>query len=52
MTSVAIKDGGTTIGTEKKTVTAIPYYTWCNRGSNEMQVWLPTYVKSVRVNSK
>jgi uncharacterized protein len=52
MTSVAIKDSGTTIGTEKKIVTAIPYYTWCNRGSNEMQVWLPTYVKSVRVNSK
>jgi DUF1680 family protein len=52
MTTVAIRDGGTSIGTEKKTITAIPYYSWCNRGSNEMQVWLPTYVKSLRVNSK
>ena len=24
-----------------KEVIAIPYYTWCNRGSNQMQVWLP-----------
>jgi hypothetical protein len=52
MTTVAIKDGGTSVTTEKQTVTAIPYYTWCNRGSNEMQVWLPTYVKSLRVTSK
>ena len=28
----------------KETVqfTAIPYYSWCNRGANEMMVWLPT----------
>ena len=29
-------DGQTT-----KTVTAIPYYTWANRGQNEMMVWIP-----------
>jgi DUF1680 family protein len=52
MTTVEIRDGGTSIGTEKKTIKAIPYYSWCNRGSNEMQVWLPQYVKSLRVNSK
>ncbi len=52
MTAVEIRDGGTSIGTEKKTFKAIPYYSWCNRGSNEMQVWLPQYVKSLRVNSK
>lgn len=52
MTTVEIRDGGTSIGTEKKTIKAIPYYSWCNRGSNEMQVWLPTYVKTLRVNSK
>lgn len=27
--------------TEKRTITAIPYYAWCNRGSNQMQVWIP-----------
>lgn len=25
---------------ETKTLTAIPYYTWANRGSNEMMVWI------------
>jgi uncharacterized protein len=25
---------------ETKTLTAIPYYTWANRGSNEMVVWI------------
>lgn len=24
-----------------KTITAIPYYTWANRGQNEMMVWIP-----------
>lgn len=52
MTTVDILDGGTNVGTSKKTVRAIPYYSWCNRGSNEMQVWLPTYVKSLRLNNK
>ncbi len=23
-------------------ITAIPYFAWCNRGANEMLVWLPT----------
>ena len=26
---------------EKVTITAVPYYTWGNRGLNEMRVWLP-----------
>ncbi len=52
MTTLDITDNGTSIRTSKTSVTAIPYYTWCNRGSNEMQVWLPTYVKTLRVNSK
>ncbi|MFC5192949.1 glycoside hydrolase family 127 protein [Algoriphagus aquatilis] len=28
-------------GQSPKTVTAIPYYTWANRGQNEMMVWIP-----------
>lgn len=28
-------------GQNTKTVTAIPYYTWANRGQNEMVVWIP-----------
>jgi len=41
---------GTTVRTEKKTITAIPYYTWNNRGRTEMQVWLPTKIKDVKIN--
>ncbi|MBX2963223.1 MAG: glycoside hydrolase family 127 protein [Cyclobacteriaceae bacterium] len=33
-----------------KTIRAIPYYAWNNRGANEMQVWLPQKVKEIRVN--
>jgi uncharacterized protein len=33
----------------KKTITAIPYYGWNNRGPGEMQVWLPTTVGQVRL---
>ena len=28
-------------GQTPKIVTAIPYYTWANRGQNEMMVWIP-----------
>ncbi|SFE58281.1 glycoside hydrolase family 127 protein [Thermoflexibacter ruber] len=35
---------------EKKKITAIPYYTWCNRGKTQMQVWLPRRVHSIRIN--
>ena len=31
-------------------VRAIPYYTWCNRGSNPMQVWLPNAYKDIKIN--
>lgn len=26
---------------QQVTVTAIPYYAWCNRGSSDMEVWIP-----------
>ncbi len=31
-------------------ITAIPYYSWCNRGSNQMQVWLPTRINDIKAN--
>ncbi len=43
-------EGAQSIQTNKKTITAIPYYAWNNRGQNEMQVWLPRKVKQVRIN--
>lgn len=41
---------GQAINTTLKKVRAIPYYTWCNRGSNPMQVWLPESIKDIKIN--
>lgn len=41
---------GTAVSTVNRTITAIPYYAWANRGRNEMQVWLPTKIKDVKLN--
>ena len=45
-----IKNDGLSAETIIKKVRAIPYYTWCNRGSNSMQVWLPTSLKNEKIN--
>jgi len=45
-----IGEDGLSIRTETKTITAIPYYSWCNRGSNPMQVWLPRKIKDIKLN--
>lgn len=47
---VNVASDGLSIKTENKTITAIPYYSWCNRGSNPMQVWLPRKIKDVKLN--
>ena len=47
---LTVGDDGKSVLTQKQKITAIPYYTWANRGANEMQVWLPTKVKEVKVN--
>ena len=41
---------GNSVVTEKKTITAIPYYTWANRGKSSMQVWLPQKARQVKLN--
>jgi DUF1680 family protein len=48
---VNISADGTSLSTDKQKVRAIPYYTWCNRGSNAMQVWLPTKMKDIKINN-
>lgn len=37
------------ISTVKQTFTAIPYYSWANRGKGEMMVWFPTEVKDIEL---
>jgi DUF1680 family protein len=46
---VTSKDGRSA-QTALRTVTAIPYYTWANRGKSEMQVWLPTHIRDIKIN--
>ena len=47
---VSVGDDGLSLKTEMKKIIAIPYYTWANRGRNEMQVWLPTKITSIKLN--
>lgn len=48
--ALSISENGQSINTQTKTITAIPYYSWCNRGSNPMQVWLPRKIKDIKLN--
>lgn len=48
--AVQVGTDGTSVTTEMKTITAIPYYAWCNRGQNAMQVWLPRKIKDIKIN--
>jgi len=40
---------GLNVSTIKSRVTAIPYYSWANRGKGQMQVWVPRRIADVRV---
>jgi DUF1680 family protein len=47
---LTIASDGLSAKTSNQKVRAIPYYTWCNRGSNPMQIWLPVSLKDVKIN--
>jgi DUF1680 family protein len=49
-TVLTVSPNGDDVKTEKKKITAIPYYTWNNRGSGQMLVWLPQRILDVKVN--
>ncbi len=46
---ITIDAAKSAINTQPRTVTAIPYYAWANRGKGEMMVWFPSQVKDVDV---
>ncbi len=48
--TLQITNDGQSVKTEVKKITAIPYYAWCNRGQNQMQVWLPRKIQDLKVN--
>ncbi|MDB5231777.1 MAG: glycoside hydrolase family protein [Chitinophagaceae bacterium] len=47
---LSVSKDGTHVETHHKIITAIPYYTWANRGQSQMQVWLPEKIKDVKIN--
>lgn len=50
--AVQVDAGGQNISTANKTLTAIPYYSWANRGKGEMTVWFPEQVKYIELMAK
>ncbi|MBQ8463348.1 MAG: hypothetical protein IJ544_04440 [Prevotella sp.] len=36
--------------TQDQTLTLIPYYAWCHRGSGSMSVWLPQSIGAIGTN--
>jgi uncharacterized protein len=47
---IAPSADGQTVQVINKPMKAIPYFAWNNRGANEMQVWLPTSFRDLKVN--
>lgn len=50
--TIQVDADGQNISTTNKTMTAIPYYSWANRGKGEMTVWFPQQVKYVELITK
>ena len=50
--AVNVDEAAQTITTQNKTMTAIPYYSWANRGKGEMTVWFPEQVKDIELLTK
>lgn len=48
---VLIDPSGEKVYTEEKIMTAIPYYSWANRGKGEMMIWFPQKLKYVELLS-
>lgn len=50
--SVNIDEAAQTITTKNTIMTAIPYYSWANRGKGEMTVWFPGQIKDIALLTK
>lgn len=45
-------DGSGRLAAKDVTLTLIPYYAWCHRGSGEMTVWMPQQLNAVNLDTK
>ena len=50
LSTLRIQEDGMSISIAPKEVKAIPYYTWCNRGSNDMLVWVPSRIHQLEIH--
>lgn len=47
--AVAVSADGQAVNVVNKTIKAIPFFSWNNRGAGEMQVWLPTLFQDLKM---
>lgn len=47
---VHISADGLEAQTKRQQITAIPYFSWNNRGANPMQLWLPTKINEITID--
>jgi len=48
----AVVISNNSVATVKQSFTAIPYYSWANRGKGEMMVWFPEQIKDIDLIAK
>ncbi|MEO6136249.1 MAG: beta-L-arabinofuranosidase domain-containing protein [Ginsengibacter sp.] len=49
---ITIGKNAESMSTVTQKITAIPYYSWNNRGASDMQVWLPASIKNFTINTR
>ena len=43
-----ISPDGLRVNTAERQITAIPFYSWANRGQGQMQIWMPRKISDIR----
>ncbi|HRQ49560.1 MAG TPA: glycoside hydrolase family 127 protein, partial [Agriterribacter sp.] len=49
---VTVSANRLSVATRTQKVTAIPYFSWNNRGAHDMQVWLPSAIREISINAE
>ncbi len=50
--AIIISIEGAGLSTKTEQLTAIPYYSWNNRGNRDMQVWFPVTIERILINKQ
>lgn len=49
--ALEVSPGGSSVTTVNKAITAIPYFSWANRGAGAMEMWMPEKITGVEITS-